>query len=221
MKYRVTATSTMGSESVTWFLTARTKEEGLARARNEASRVFSGSHELNLEAVSRSAEPLVRWGGLVAVVLAAVLPPAVSNWLTVRATIRHEVLQRRQQALFDALRVVDYYNASVSFAGYPALARSKWDIRLARDAMNSMLIYCAKPETTVKVWLNAIQMHHVGDPVRPVTGASINDFRKEVARELGLRVPNLPDPAWIYYAPGTDEDSILRSAISSPVNLAP
>ena len=218
MKYKATAKSSGGLETVSWILKARSPKEGLALAREGAAHILGDRREqLHLESVPGNTSSMIRWIGIFAVVLAAVIPPALSSYLTARATINQEVMQRRQEALFDALRVVNYVYANSDFSGFPAPAGPRWDMMMARDAMNKMLVYCERPETTVKVWERSIGVHPFGTPATTYSAAGIDDFRKAVARELHRRTPSLDSAmSWMYSLPGTVEESIMRSTSNVP-----
>ena len=222
MKFKATAKSLGTLEAVTWTLRAGSLEKGLVIARDEAAHIFADEHELRLESIDGNAKSILKeWSVPMAMVIVAVVSILGSSWLRYQASkdkIKHEVLQQRQEALFDALRVVDYFYASVDFKGRPRLNYSKWDIQMARDAMNKMLIYCARPETTVKAFMRTIGCHNPEVESAPaVTMAGVNNFRKEVARELGLPVADYdPDKSWIYTMPGTTEDSVWKSTRHRP-----
>lgn len=153
------------------------------------------------------------WIIFTAMIVVAILGATASfflRYLETRDSIRHEVMEERKLALFDALKVIDHVYANSSFSAFPSLGQSKWDIQLARDAMNKMLIYCDKPEQTVEAFIKAVGITNPAtESVRTFTAADVNLFRREVARELGVPVAKYdPNRAWIYSLPGTVEDSI-------------
>jgi hypothetical protein len=156
------------------------------------------------------------WITFAAMIVVAILGATSSfllRYLETRDRIRHEVLEERKSALFDALKVIDHVYANSSFSASPPLGQSKWDIQLARDAMNKMLIYCGKPEQTVETFIKAVGITNPAtESVRTYSASDVNLFRKEVARELGVPVAKYDsNRAWIYMLPGTVEESIVRA----------
>ena len=156
------------------------------------------------------------WIPVIAAVLAATITGAFGfyfKYLETSERIKHEILSERKKALFDALTVIDLVYANSEFDGKTPLARKQWDIQLARDAYNKMLIYCSNPERTIKAFHNAIGLYNHGlEKPRGFSAASINEFRREVARELELSDSLYLDPnrAWIGVLPGTKEEMELR-----------
>jgi hypothetical protein len=71
---------------------------------------------------------------------------------------------------------------------------------MARDAMNGMLVYCEKPEQTLQTFKRALGLHNPTNERPPgIDVASLDQFRREVARELELEFPYQGDPniVWI------------------------
>lgn len=152
------------------------------------------------------------WATIASVVIAGVLG-FVSFWLEQRAKRRHEILQERKEALFEALSVIDYVYATTPLNNVPPLNPKEWDIDLARRAMNKILIYCKDPQRTVAAFNSAIGLHNPevekGPGVQP---KYLDEFRKRIACELDLPEYKAADPnrTWIYSVNGTKEAKELE-----------
>jgi len=149
-------------------------------------------------------------------ILAAVIIAGGSiyvNYSNAKAKIHHELLAKRKDALFQALQVIDLVYANTDFSGMPPARGRKWDIQLAREAMNRMVIYCKDPDKTVRSFMQAIGLHNQRTESPPTYSAgNIHDFRKEAARELELPEVTYEDSekTWIYSLPGTEEYELMK-----------
>ncbi|HET6456595.1 MAG TPA: hypothetical protein VFI02_19515 [Armatimonadota bacterium] len=133
---------------------------------------------------------------------------------------QHEILLKREAALFRAVRVIDNVYANTEFSGRPHPPRRDWDIQEARDAMYGMVIYCKDPDKTVQAFFRAIGTHDVNAKKAPYDVGMLNDFLTEVARELDL--PEIkwrnPSQAWIESAPGSKEGLELQGGRTHPAS---
>ena len=158
------------------------------------------------------------WVAFAAAIMAAIVVAVsgfVLHFLDRRAQRKHEILQERKEALFDALQVIDLVYAHEPLLGKEPLNPKEWDISLARNTMNKMLIYCENPQRTVQAFYKAIGLYnpHVNRSSPGVDLKYLDEFRKEVAHELNLPEPGFVDPnkAWIYSLAGTAEAKKLES----------
>ena len=122
-----------------------------------------------------------------------------------RSAIYDRRLAERQRALFDALRVIDLVYCNSEFSGMPKPTKREWDIQLARDAVNRMTIYCKDSERTIRAFYASVGLHNPESQKPPIYScASINLFRREVARELDIKSDVFTDDtnAWISKLPG-------------------
>ena len=72
---------------------------------------------------------------------------------------------------------------------------TEWDINLARNATNKMLIYCKDPKNTVNAFYNAVGLYNPSIESAPgISPKYLDDFRKQVALELGLQEFKATDP---------------------------
>jgi hypothetical protein len=136
-------------------------------------------------------------------------------------------LQERKSALFDALKVIDFVYANEPLTGQAPLNPKEWDIQLARDAMNKMIIYYQNPQRTVETFSKAIGIYNPSVNKKPqgVDIKSLEAFRKEIARELNLPEVTFTDPnmVWIASLAGTREakESEKLKNQSTPLNHNP
>lgn len=113
--------------------------------------------------------------------------------------IKHELLEHRRQTLFEALKVIDNVYSNEPLQDGKAPDPHKWDIQLARDVDNEMRIYCKYPETPV-MFRAAIGLYNPSVQKAPgISVKALDDFRRQVAKELELPEPIGSDPnlAWI------------------------
>jgi len=152
------------------------------------------------------------WLAFVAAIVSATIVAVSGFWLhyaNQSGQRKHEILQERKIALFDALKVIDLVYANEPLTGQAPLNPKEWDIELARDAMNKMIIYCRNPQRTVGTFRKAIGLHNlsVAGSSPGVNLESLEEFRKQVARELKLPEVTFTDPnmVWIASLAGTAE----------------
>jgi hypothetical protein len=145
------------------------------------------------------------------VAVAALLATVYFQYRTREDQINHELLEHRRTALFDALTVIDHvYSNEPLLNGKPSNPH-KWNIQFARDTDNQMRIYCKYPET-VSAFRKAIGLYNPSIQKAPgVDLKALDDFRKQVAKEL-----ELPEPVGI--DPNTVWINNLSGAVPSDVN---
>jgi len=118
-----------------------------------------------------------------------------------RREARHvRLLEHRREALLAALTVIDhvYSNEPIGPEGKKPNPH-EWDIQLARDAMNRMRVYCNDPRT-VTAFTRALGLYNPAkEKPRGISLEALDDFRRQVARELELPDPGSGDPnlVWI------------------------
>ena len=112
----------------------------------------------------------------------------------------HEkLLEHRREALFSALRIIDYVFSNQSFNGLPPLHPREVDLQSARDAENQMRIYCEDPQT-VASFRRAPGLYNPSvEKPKGVNIEALDQFRKQIAKELELGKPigTDPDMTWI------------------------
>lgn len=120
-----------------------------------------------------------------------------------RAAIHERMLQRRQEAVFSALHVIDLVYSNEPLGGQPPVHPIPVDLQAARDAYNDMLVYCGDPDTVI-AFRKALGMHGPREKSPGVDLQAFDEFRKQVAKELELRPPveQDPDATWIYNLDG-------------------
>jgi hypothetical protein len=115
---------------------------------------------------------------------------------------RHDILlEHRRDALFSALRVIDFVYANMDFYGKPPAHPVDWDVQLARDADNKMRIYRRYPEP-IEAFRKALGEHNPFEDQSKPTPPDVrylDEFRKQAAKELELPEPIGLDPklSWI------------------------
>jgi hypothetical protein len=104
-------------------------------------------------------------------------------------------LEKRQEALLLALQVIDYVFRNEHFDNNPPFNPCEWDISLAHEAMNKMILYCDNPNQVVSAFAKAIGL----DKSEPITPRNLDNFRRIVCVELGLPLTNYVNPniTWI------------------------
>lgn len=121
---------------------------------------------------------------------------------------KQEIMQHRKDALLSALQVIDHVYANSAFGNHPPANPHRWDITLARDAMNKMIIYCANPDRAVQAFSKAVGLHNPDTQTPGIYGpADLQQFRRIVCEELELTRTNYDskDSLWISRLPGTDD----------------
>ncbi len=122
-----------------------------------------------------------------------------------KLSAERELLQQRKEALLSALEVIDYVYANENFGDIKKPLKHPWPIQKARDAMNKMIIYCEDPKTTVVMFREVVGMYNpLMEKPKATRRYDIQDFRRQVARELHLPEVNFSDPnyIWISHMPG-------------------
>ena len=140
--------------------------------------------------------------------LCAILAVAAQGafyFLAVRDKYREELMQHRREALILALEVVDHVYANTSFNGNPPANPHEWDISLARNAMNEMIIYCKDPNSAVAAFTKASGI--INPDKRPSGLFGIRDlaaFRNVLCKELEVSSIQYTNSniIWINGAPG-------------------
>jgi hypothetical protein len=110
------------------------------------------------------------------------------------------ILERRQEALLVALQVIDHVYANTPFDQKPAANLHEWDITLARDAMNKIILYCDNPKRTIEAFSKAIGLYNPDTQQPSQYGPRhLTEFRQIVCEELKLPSTNHTDSniVWI------------------------
>ena len=129
------------------------------------------------------------------------------RWRDKNEKRKGELLQHRKEALLSALEVIDHVYSNTAWGGHQPTNPHKWDITLARDAMNKMIIYCKDPNRTVGAFSKAVGLHNPDTQKAGSYGpADLAAFRKIVCDELEVPTSNFEskDIVWINQLPGTD-----------------
>lgn len=122
-------------------------------------------------------------------------------------------INQKKEALLEGLEVIDLVYANITFTNMPPPLGVAWQIQRARSAINRMLIFCENPEATLKAFYRSIGAHNPQVEDAPqFSMASVNDFRREVARELGITEERFlsKDMAWLANLPGTEQDELYK-----------
>jgi hypothetical protein len=130
-----------------------------------------------------------------------------------KATDRKEkkssnVFEKRQEALLLALQAIDHTYANTAFDDKQESREHEWDITIARDAMNKIIIYCKNPERTVTAFLDAMGVHNPEIESPKIYGPEqLDKFRNIICDELDL--PRLSrcnkNHQWIVSLPGAKQ----------------
>lgn len=162
------------------------------------------------------------WVQLITVAIAAigVVASFFLQYLSNQNELDHKVLENRKEALFLALDVINKVYANSTFNGNAPLNPKEFDINLARQAVDKMLIYCKKPEKTVKIFYDAIGIRGINDSVvKSFSADDINKFRRAVSDELdiddNLSLSRFKEVAWIYALTGTIEGKVYQSRLET------
>ena len=156
------------------------------------------------------------WIAFGAVILALIATVGMQVWDRQQQR-EHEILAKREEALLQALHVIDNVYANSHFSGLPQLPRREWDIDEARDAMNKILIYCEDPNKTMGAFLRCVGRDPIARQPAPYNVGMIQGFREEVARELHLPKVTWHDPecTWFVVLPGTREELEMKKGSDS------
>jgi len=110
----------------------------------------------------------------------------VLSYLGRRESRRQHLLDRRREALFTALQVIDHVYANEPLGVTPVQVHA-WNLQLSRDAINGILVDCSKPDQTLSTFNRALGLHNPAVEKPPgIDFSALDLFRREVARELGL-----------------------------------
>ena len=118
---------------------------------------------------------------------------------------KQEVMQHRKEALFLGLQVIDHAYANTKWDDKPASNPHEWDITLARDAMNKMIIYCKDPQKTLQAFSQAVGLYNPVSQTRPrYNPGLLHEFRRRVCEELEIKKTNYTNAEniWIYTMTG-------------------
>ena len=100
-------------------------------------------------------------------------------FLAARDKRKEELMQHRREALIAALEVVDHVYANVAMAGMQPSNPHEWDISLARNAMNGIIIYCKNPNRVLAAFSKATGMHNPEtQPVARFGPKDLAEFRR-------------------------------------------
>jgi hypothetical protein len=121
------------------------------------------------------------------------------------------IIEKRQEALLLALQVIDHVYANTAFNDASKSNPHEWDITLAREAMNKMILYCANPKRTIDAFSKAIGLHNPETQTAAQYGPRyLAEFRSVVCDELDLPITNHTDPdiVWIAQLPGSKKEVV-------------
>ena len=119
-------------------------------------------------------------------------------------------MQHRKEALLAALQVIDHVYANTAWTGRLPMNPHRWDITLARDAMNKMIIFCKNPDRAFHGFSEAVGLHNPDTQSSGTYGpGDLHEFRKIVCEELEVPQTNYDnrDVTWIEKLPGTDANA--------------
>jgi hypothetical protein len=139
------------------------------------------------------------------VAIGALLATTYFQWDTRRNQVQDELREHRRNALFAALKVIDNVYSNEPLSDGKAPNPHVWDIQLARDADNQMRVYCQYPET-VNLFRKALGLYNPQlEKPHGVDLKALDEFRKQVAKELDLKepIPSDPNLVWIGRLTGT------------------
>jgi hypothetical protein len=138
--------------------------------------------------------------------LISILLQIVFRILDGKSKKNQAILEKRQEALLLALQVIDHVYANTSFDPKLTANLHEWDITLARDAMNKMILYCGNPKRTIDAFSKAIGLHNPDtQQPSPYGPRDLAEFRQIVCEELKLPITNHMDSniVWIHKMPGS------------------
>ena len=139
--------------------------------------------------------------GIVAATTAviSILLQILFRYLDGRSKKNQAILEKRQEALLLALQVIDHVYANTQFDQKPAANLHEWDITLARDAMNKMILYCGNPKRTIEGFSKAIGLHNPDtQQPSPYGPRHLAEFRQIVCEELKLPTTNHTDSSIVW-----------------------
>lgn len=144
------------------------------------------------------------WLAFIAAMI-AIIVNIVMGYVDHREAREKTLLDHRREALFTALQVIDHVYANESLDGKSPVHPHSWDLQLARNAMNGILVYCEKPDRTFNAFTKALGLYNPSKQKPPgIDISSLDQFRIEVARELHLssEYKGNPELTWINNLPG-------------------
>jgi len=153
------------------------------------------------------APSLLAWAPTI-IAIVAICSLFATIWMFHRGrkdAIKHQIMQNRKEALFGALEVIDHVYANSKFGGEPPVGPHAWDIQLARDSVNKMIVYCKAPKTTIELFNKAIGLHNPEVETAPeFSPKDLEEFRAQVCRELEMPELTYKDEScvWISTLPG-------------------
>jgi hypothetical protein len=156
-----------------------------------------------MSAQERSARLAARVAIVCALLTIAV--QAIGYFLVSRDKHKDEVMQHRRKALISALEVIDHVYANSSFNQTPPTNPHEWNISLARNAMNEIIIYCKDPNRVLAAFSKATGLHNPQAQTTPTFGPkALAQFRDVVCEELELSPIQYADSnlVWIASLPG-------------------
>ncbi|MGO9325290.1 MAG: hypothetical protein ACLP07_12085 [Terracidiphilus sp.] len=108
--------------------------------------------------------------------------------------------------------MIDHVYSNEPLAGGAPSNPHKWDIQLARDADNEMRVYCKFPET-LNLFRKAVGLYNPAvSKAAGVDLEALDEFRRQVARELELPTPVPSDKNLVWIS------SLAGAAPSDSVN---
>jgi hypothetical protein len=142
----------------------------------------------------------------IACAIAALLVNLIVYLLEAHDKHKEELMQHRRETLISALAVVDNVYANTSFDGQPPANPREWDISLARNAMNGIIIYCKDPNKTGTAFADAIGLYNHQTQARgSLSPKRLSEFRDAVCEELETSSMPYTDSerVWISSLPGS------------------
>ncbi len=95
--------------------------------------------------------------------------------------------KHRKRALHKALTVINHVWANLEIDGNAPSNPHPWDMTMAYDAVDMMIVYCKWPNRTVHLFNDAVCAYNPNTQMRPLTPIqSIQIFREQVRLELAV-----------------------------------
>ncbi|MEX2557342.1 MAG: hypothetical protein WEB06_17145 [Actinomycetota bacterium] len=101
--------------------------------------------------------------------------------------------------------MIDHIYSNSDWEGKPPVRPHEWDLSLAHEAMNLIILYCDNPNELFAAFAAATGLRGPDAPVQRYGPKDLDRFRREVSRELGLEPKDYysnPDLGWIVSFPG-------------------
>ena len=143
-----------------------------------------------------------------AAIFCAVLTVAIQvggYFLATRDKHKEELMEHRRQTLITALEVADHVYANISMSGKRPTNPHEWDISLARNAMNGIIIYCKDPNKVLAAFSKAVGMFNPDtQKATPYGPKDLTELRNIICEELEVSHIQYADPnvVWISDMPG-------------------